>query len=396
MRQWKVGSITLGFTLIFLGIIFLIGTFVDLSLVGRFIKFWPFIFIFLGVEILLCQFLSNKAHEKFRITGSSIFMFIILIFICGGLFITSNILTFNKDGIHFNNFHKINYKLTERFNKSYKVQRKNADTINIESNIGNIYIDKSQTDNIEVKAKGTIYGNNKKTMASAIDSLVNIDEGSTINITTDEMYQENNGPVSADLYLYIKIPPKMYAKVSNSYGNINLTNLTKGAKVSSDNGNISIKNITGDLDLKNSYGATTVNSIKGNVDTTSENGNVIINDVSGYLNASNSYGDIKLKNVLGKIDAYATNGKISLTSSNPLTKGLNLKSEYGAIDINLPKKQAGNFDLKTEYGKISNDFGLSVQKDEDSNKQSSNKKIGNSDIPIKISSDNGDIDLRAN
>ncbi len=59
MKIHKVGTLTLGITLIAMGILFLVQLFLNIPL--KFvIQFWPIVFILLGVEILY----ANKKAEK--------------------------------------------------------------------------------------------------------------------------------------------------------------------------------------------------------------------------------------------------------------------------------------------------------------------------------------------
>lgn len=53
MRTHKVGTITLGVTLIVCGIVFLLQSFIPFISFSMICRFWPVIFIILGLEILI-------------------------------------------------------------------------------------------------------------------------------------------------------------------------------------------------------------------------------------------------------------------------------------------------------------------------------------------------------
>ena len=109
MRQWKVGSLTLGLTLIFIGIIFIIGNTSDMALLGKLIKFWPIILILLGIEILVYSYSTEKNAERFKIDGTSIFMFFIIFILCVCFFIGNIVIDFTKDGVKFRGFYSLKY-----------------------------------------------------------------------------------------------------------------------------------------------------------------------------------------------------------------------------------------------------------------------------------------------
>lgn len=76
IRTHRVGTITLGVSLIFFGILFMIKTFTNLLSYEFVLKFWPVIFIFLGFEILF-SFLTDK-KDRFIYDKGGIFLIILL------------------------------------------------------------------------------------------------------------------------------------------------------------------------------------------------------------------------------------------------------------------------------------------------------------------------------
>lgn len=72
MKTHKVGTLTLGVTLISSGILFLLHFF-SVTISYEFIlRLWPIMFIFLGLEVLYHYF--RYTDEKLEISGGSIFI----------------------------------------------------------------------------------------------------------------------------------------------------------------------------------------------------------------------------------------------------------------------------------------------------------------------------------
>lgn len=67
VRTWRVGTISMGASLLFLGIFLLLSQFIGLSLSHIMISWWPIILVVLGLEILVYLFLSRteKPHLKY-------------------------------------------------------------------------------------------------------------------------------------------------------------------------------------------------------------------------------------------------------------------------------------------------------------------------------------------
>ena len=70
MSERRVGSLTLGVSLVGFGILFLLRIFVDSIDYWAILKFWPVVFILLGVEILVFS-LTNKGL-KFKLDFFSV------------------------------------------------------------------------------------------------------------------------------------------------------------------------------------------------------------------------------------------------------------------------------------------------------------------------------------
>ncbi|MFD2446615.1 hypothetical protein ACFSO7_21990 [Bacillus sp. CGMCC 1.16607] len=62
MRVWRVGTFSMGASLLFLGVILLFSQFFNLKLYKMMIAWWPAILVVLGIEILV--FLFFNKHEK--------------------------------------------------------------------------------------------------------------------------------------------------------------------------------------------------------------------------------------------------------------------------------------------------------------------------------------------
>lgn len=77
MKSRRVGTFTLGISLIVLGVALMISFFTDAFTVYEVVKFWPVFIIVFGIEVLVHAVLNND--EKLRYDGLSIFLGIVLI-----------------------------------------------------------------------------------------------------------------------------------------------------------------------------------------------------------------------------------------------------------------------------------------------------------------------------
>lgn len=95
MKTRKVGTLTLGTTLITFGLLFLIRIFTDIISYHAVMKLWPLIFIFLGIEIIYSYF--NKKEDTFTYDAAAILIIITLSVFAMGMATVEYILS---NGVH--------------------------------------------------------------------------------------------------------------------------------------------------------------------------------------------------------------------------------------------------------------------------------------------------------
>ena len=66
MRTWRVGTFSMGASLLFLGLFLFFSKFLDLNLVQVMTAWWPLLLIVLGIEILLYLFLSRQEKPMLK------------------------------------------------------------------------------------------------------------------------------------------------------------------------------------------------------------------------------------------------------------------------------------------------------------------------------------------
>ena len=78
MRTWRVGTFSMGASLLVLGIALLVSQFMNVELTRILVSWWPFIFIVLGIEVILYLWLQKSGKEMLKYDVLSIFLIGIL------------------------------------------------------------------------------------------------------------------------------------------------------------------------------------------------------------------------------------------------------------------------------------------------------------------------------
>ena len=92
MRQWRVGTLTMGIMLIVLGVVILISQFKNASILTAVLKWWPLALILLGCEVLAYIAFSKAGQERVLYDGFSIFLIVIILIVTIGAYTTKTAL----------------------------------------------------------------------------------------------------------------------------------------------------------------------------------------------------------------------------------------------------------------------------------------------------------------
>jgi DUF4097 and DUF4098 domain-containing protein YvlB len=239
---------------------------------------------------------------------------------------------------------RINYKTVSVLEE--KVITKSVTAINI--NTDNTGIEIVPTKGTETKIK--VSGRESPDVSPVFSANV---EGKTLSIKLKEEQVKffNFDFLGTQLLLKVYIPEKQYEliQIDNDNGHVKMAQLNiKDMKANTNNGKMEFNHITAD-----------------NVDIQSNNGAI-------YFQG----------NVTGKIAGRTNNGKISLATPD-IDYPIQLESDNGGITIHTDKEPKNvTYDVHVDNGSI-NIF----------DKYSNGTKIGNGENLIKLTTNNGEINI---
>ncbi len=100
MRRWRVGSFSMGISLIFVGVLLLLGQIKAIQSVYLILTWWPIVLIILGIEILVHIYLSKEEDPKVKYDVFSMIIISVLIVFSLGAYTVGNAVK-NVPGIEF-------------------------------------------------------------------------------------------------------------------------------------------------------------------------------------------------------------------------------------------------------------------------------------------------------
>jgi hypothetical protein len=356
MRQWKVGTITMGALLVTLGIVSIMSQSSGAPLIDAVLKWWPIALIILGIEVLLSSFFSRGDHVRIKFDGFSIFLILLILLITTGAYFVQNVINGGIAGqiINFNYPSKYETKVS----KNYSIAAEDRKKLILNNSLGDVIVQKSTSGKIEIEAKVNIRNNDEEYAKSIIDSLIKIDENSIVKVesTTSSSLSDKYKVQGISIHYTVKIPSNIDIEIDNKFGKVNAEELVNNIKISNSNGDI------------------------------------LLRDIEGYGKVSNKFGRIELFNIRKKIEINNSNGTIYLDNDRTSEEDIFIQNKFGQITLKLPEAQQGNFKCDTRFGKITSNFMLNIV-EEHGNNQSASGTIGKSNVNIKIDNSNGNINL---
>jgi len=125
--------------------------------------------------------------------------------------------------------------------------------------------------------------------------------------------------------------------------------------------------------------------INGSLEISGVQGDVRLSLINGEAKASDLSGDVKISTVNGGVEA-------NLARLNE-SKGVNISSVNGPIVLIVPASASADVKASTVHGKITNDFGWTVNEGQYVGRNLSGQ-VGSGGLPIRLSNVNGSIAIK--
>lgn len=372
MRQWKVGTISMGLLLILLGVLLLGNSIWDITISDFIVYAWPLILILLGVEVLLYSFLKKDGPIKFD------FFSIIILLIA--LFFTFSLYSVQETGI-------INAIRGNINNNSYTFDINQ--TLAIPENVDEIIID-VPNGNIDIVGKDV---NSAEVKGTIRVDAVNRDEA-------DQLLGDIFTVKIVGNQAIIRIDEKRSIFNGNSFNNLLKANLEiiipkdLEADIRLINGDIAASNLEGSGVIEGVNGKIAFDHAKGNYEVKTVNGEIRIEDLVGDLEAKTVNGEIDAINTIGSLNLGTTNGEITAASSQ-LAGDWDISTVNGEISIQIPSNADANIKAKSSLGKVKGNLPWVDKNVDEEINLGDNKEanLGNGKYEIDLDNEHGDIEV---
>ncbi|MFC1562894.1 FlgD immunoglobulin-like domain containing protein [candidate division KSB1 bacterium] len=222
-------------------------------------------------------------------------------------------------------------------------------SVNIEHKFGNVDVRTGTNYQITIKGEKRVSDRDKELAREFLDKMeLKIEErGNTIEIKTyypDEIDRKKIKNFS--ISYKIEIPEETDLNIENSFGNIDLREVSGKFTISNGFGKLYAEDLTGETLLKNKFGELKAENIKGETNITNSHGSINITDITGNTTASNKFGKINVNNVKGKAVVTGGHGEITV---DDISLEAELKNSYGSIKCS---NIGGEAEINNSHGKV--------------------------------------------
>lgn len=127
-------------------------------------------------------------------------------------------------------------------------------------------------------------------------------------------------------------------------------------------GSIALDQIKGDVVLDCPYTGVDLKSVSGSVEVRSKSSTIRANDVTGNWKSQTEYSTLRLRGLSAKSIVVVNKSNRVDLEILAVPERIEIRNEYGSVDVALPKGFSGAVDLDAEYGSIETNLPVTVRK----------------------------------
>ncbi|AFS77938.1 putative membrane protein [Gottschalkia acidurici 9a] len=374
MKSIKTGRFTLAVLLMALGFTILLQKFIGYNIVKLFSMLWPSIIMLFGLEIIINN-LKAKNQEDINVKLDIISTSLVVAIVSSIAMTSTTIQRFDNVKEHARIRHK--YEKSVSNNMVLKGNKK----IILNDSYSDIIVKKSNDDEVKVYVSGTYKYDDIDKEKKATNNILKINEDGNITEITSTIEKKAKGNYINDMNIedvrYILIVPKnVDIEIKSDYSAIEIEDVENSITISSNYSDIRLEDINGDIDLKVNYGYVKAENIVGNI------------------NIHSQYCENNIESSFGNIYISSNGGSTSLKLEKAIDKDVEIYCDYSDVNIELPSKQKGKFNIVTTYGTIYDNIGFNII--ESASSSSINETRQNLKPLFNVRVNNGNITLKTN
>ena len=374
MKSIKTGRFTLAVLLIALGFTILLQKFIGYNIVKLFSMLWPSVIMLFGLEIIIND-LKAKNQENISVKLDIISTSLVIAIVSSIAMASTTIQKFDN----VKEYARIRHKYEKSVSNNMVLKRNKKIILN--DSYSDIIVKKSNDDEVKVYVSGTYKYDDINNEKKATNNILKINEDGNITEITSTIDKKAKGNYINDMNIedvrYILIVPKnVDIEIKSDYSAIEIEDVENTITINSNYSDMRLEDIIGDINLKVNYGYVKAENIVGNI------------------NIHSQYCENDIESSFGNIYISSNGGSTSLKLEEAIDKDIEIYCDYSDVNIELPNKQKGKFNIVTTYGTIYDNIGFNII--ESASSSSINETRQNLKPLFNVRVNNGNITLKTN
>ncbi|MGE5589117.1 MAG: DUF4097 family beta strand repeat-containing protein [Bacillota bacterium] len=390
-RPIRVGSFTLGFTLLGVGVALLAHNFGKAPAWGELWRLWPVLPLLLGVEFLVRQQLARGQEDPptIRLDGLSLLLAIFILLSGIAYTVVPAGLVNVQDLVGL--WHPYEYQT--------QVTREVTDLTGVEqfivtNRMGSVRLEGTDSDRVQVVATIRTSGASKEEAEALARDVEILLSGSPQLRLESRIPPISSGRSSRATVSYeVSVPRKLVTSADVSFGSLDAHGIT-ASTLTVRNGNLDASALEGDVRIGSSFGSVSVREVAGSLTVDAGNGQVEVDRVSGKVTVRNKFGSLQLTDLGGPVDVMTSQGNVDIVTSQPVGGDWSLTNRFGNINVTVPGDSSLQVTALTHSGQLSMPDWVSVSRD--ANQASASGVLGKGEHVLKLQTTNGNVVLTTN
>jgi len=186
--------------------------------------------------------------------------------------------------------------------------------------------------------------------------------------------------------------PRKFNLDLRTVGSARIGDLDGTANISTRAGSLKLGHVSGPVTAKSEGGSIAIGDIGGNLEAHSRGGSTAIGRANGRVTATAEGGSVSIEEASDAIEVRAEGGSVSAYISKQPTAECKLTANAGNIDLRLSALVKATIDASCSAGRITSDFDLGQNSDNDAPRLRGDINGGGSVVKLRASA--GNIHLR--
>jgi len=240
-------------------------------------------------------------------------------------------------------------------------------TLTIESDIGSIRVEGTDTDSVDIEIFRYAKTNNQKKADEILNNLDIRFSHSGKNLTVKAKYKKkglrgfwNRIGNTIRVKFVIVVPSEYNVDLNTKGGSISVSDIRGEVLSKTSGGSLDFDNIEGDITGNTSGGSISIGEVTGRSVIRTSGGSIRIDLAEGTVDAHTSGGSITVDEVMGSIKASTSGGSVKARITKQPESDCRLTTSGGSITVYLPAELSLDVDAKTSGGRLHMDIPVSI------------------------------------